>query len=652
MTRPVFAEPAAITRFRRKIGWRPAYWWQVPLVVQLVAMLAFSTYQYDRFALTHDFSLYWQAVYLIAHGHLNPYASMDRFPFVDNHFELIMWPIALLYWLWPHASLLLYVQDGALVGTEWIAWQWALSLMQSRGLPVHRMLRSTVILLLVLNPWVFWTAATDFHSESLAALTVMAAAYALYRRNSSGIVLWSILSLACGDVAAVTLGAVGISGLFRQRYRAGVLILGMSIAWLGVISAVGGNRGSILILIYGYLLSRHYPGQQMSAIQLVQSLIARPGIALRMLWHHRLNLYANVAPGGLVGVFSLWAFPLFLATVVIANLSSGYLFGVPGFQNVLYYGFGVVGTVEVLLWLWPKLRREHWRMGLLSLIAVNSVAWALVWIPQIPSHWVRVPAATARSLAYAKSLIPAGAEVIAPQGLMGRFGDRQWLYNMGGHAVYRYPMHTGTTYLVMAPYAGIHFTSIQTQATWLTALSRDPRATLVYADHGMYLWKVIRRSQLFLTLPYKRDYLPAWPFQPTGGNQVVGGPPRHWYIASKNRGPGFVLNRDYWRERPGVYTGSVTLSSWGTASLQVWDATTGTLLAQHEVPTTRGVPTAYQIPAIYRHAGPARIFAGWGLWRIVPAQGLSNQLEIRVYAHPASMVDVYAVGLTRRASAP
>jgi hypothetical protein len=44
----------------------------VILGLQLVLGLIWSTVQYDRFALTFDFTIFHQAWYLIAHGDLNP----------------------------------------------------------------------------------------------------------------------------------------------------------------------------------------------------------------------------------------------------------------------------------------------------------------------------------------------------------------------------------------------------------------------------------------------------------------------------------------------------------------------------------------------------------------------------------------------------
>ena len=84
--------------------------------VQLIVLLLVSVKLYDRYDLTRDFAIYQQSWWLIAHGHLNPFDSVDGFPFIKSHFELIMWPLSLLYWVHHSGVTLLWVQDVALVG--------------------------------------------------------------------------------------------------------------------------------------------------------------------------------------------------------------------------------------------------------------------------------------------------------------------------------------------------------------------------------------------------------------------------------------------------------------------------------------------------------------------------------------------------------
>ena len=96
----------------------------VVLGLQLAGFLVWSTLLYRRFALTSDFAIDHQAWFLIAHGHLHPYGTLQGFPFWQDHSEFLLWPLALLYWVWPHGVTLLWMQDLGVVGAEAVAFTW------------------------------------------------------------------------------------------------------------------------------------------------------------------------------------------------------------------------------------------------------------------------------------------------------------------------------------------------------------------------------------------------------------------------------------------------------------------------------------------------------------------------------------------------
>ena len=637
-------------RFRRKLHWTQEYWWYTPFVVQWLALGIFSTIQASRFALTHDFALYWQAVWLIAHGHLNPYSTVAGFPYLDNHFELIMWPVALLYWIWPHASLLLYVQDTALIGAEWIAWQWIRSMVTVSSLNVRfqSVLLGLGVGLLVLNPWMYWAAAFDFHSESIVALTITGAAFAVYRRNPRALVKWSTLTLLCGDVAAVALFAVGLTALWRRQWKTALALCIGSLVWLEVITALHGNQGSVLVPLYGYLAQSSHSSvtlQHFSMTTVLRLLIQHPAAGLRELHHHGANLYANAAPSGLLGLMSLWSLPLYLATVVVANLATGYDFGVPGFQNVIVYALLTVGTLHVIVYLAHRFRSKSWiAYSVVTLLVANIIGWSVVWLPHVPRHWVRVTPSSALRLSQEAAIIPHSAEVVTNQAIMGRFGSRTWLYQIDTPTM-SYPVHTNPFYVVMAPYSGVHFQSIRAQASELNQLAHMPNAHWIWAGANTYAWRVNQPVGTTFHLNTSTQILPAWTFHSQTGRRVMSSPPRDWYIAGLH-GTGDVINQAYWREKPGTYRVTATIATLTSAEVQVWDATTGTILFQRDVPSTHNHRFVLTGTFPFSKAGPPHVFGGQGLWVIHPAQGhLRNQLEIRIFAKHSSWVNVYRLGI-------
>lgn len=65
--------------------------------VQLVGLTVYSWVQYHRFDLGTDFATLSQAATEISHGHLDPYSTTVSSSYLDNHFGLIVWPIAVLF---------------------------------------------------------------------------------------------------------------------------------------------------------------------------------------------------------------------------------------------------------------------------------------------------------------------------------------------------------------------------------------------------------------------------------------------------------------------------------------------------------------------------------------------------------------------------
>jgi uncharacterized membrane protein len=158
-------EPAPPGLWLRRVRWIG----YTLLALQLIGFLAWSTLLYDRFAVSFDFAQFMQSWTLIAHGHLDPFDTVHRFPFWRDHSEFLVWPLAALYWVWPHGVTLLWVQDLCVVAAEAVVFTWlcetAVRYRPGRG---AALLASTGLVLLVADPWTWWAVSFDFHTESLA----------------------------------------------------------------------------------------------------------------------------------------------------------------------------------------------------------------------------------------------------------------------------------------------------------------------------------------------------------------------------------------------------------------------------------------------------------------------------------------------------
>lgn len=175
---------AARLRLVRRIAW-------VASACMVLGLFAYSVHIYHRFDLTTDFAIPDQAWSQIAHGHLSPYSTLNPYnyphygyPFWQDHFELIFWPLALLWFLYPHSIDLLVVQDVGLAGSVLVATLFLVDLIEVRWahrrrtraasrLPVGLAIGGLVAL--VINPWIYWSASFDFHLEALATLFLLLA---------------------------------------------------------------------------------------------------------------------------------------------------------------------------------------------------------------------------------------------------------------------------------------------------------------------------------------------------------------------------------------------------------------------------------------------------------------------------------------------
>lgn len=141
--------------------------------LQAATLIAWSRHLWSGFDLTNDFATFSQAWNQIGTGHLNPYESTFAYDyphygyaFWQSHFELMMWPLALLRTLDGSTFSLLVVQDLALAGFGLVAFRLGLELLQSHwgpGFAGGPVVALGLLVTLLITPWTYWAASFDFH---------------------------------------------------------------------------------------------------------------------------------------------------------------------------------------------------------------------------------------------------------------------------------------------------------------------------------------------------------------------------------------------------------------------------------------------------------------------------------------------------------
>jgi hypothetical protein len=491
----------------RHVGW-------LLLGLQLAAMLAFSTLEYHRYGLSVGFGTYTQAWTGIAHGHLDPFSTLIAKPFWRNDAEFMVWPLALLYHVYPHPIDLLWVQDLAVVLTEAVAFGWILRVVRAANLPDRGRLGANIGLgaavVMVANPFAYQTIAYDFHSEVLSALFIVLAGRALWSGRTRQLWWWVPLALATNALAGLYLVGVGLAAVVAGRRsaragpagavaghgspRAGLVVIGAGLAWLVVVSLLGGTEYGYAHSLnewYGYLLGPH-PGSVRS-YDVALGVLAHPAAATHMALSRWPLVLQFLLAVGLVGIASAWAWPVAAVVIIPSALNANVAFLNPhaSFQTWPALPFVLVGSVMVLVRLLggaPQARRIA--RGVVAAWAVCLVVLAGVLVPDVPRFWLAVDPPAAAELARVDAAVPNGAEVIASWGVVGRFAVREHVYAYGPLSR-SFPVDRHTVAFVLAPGQGVFEVPRATALKAVTRARRLPGARLLAASHGVYaiVWR-------------------------------------------------------------------------------------------------------------------------------------------------------------------
>jgi hypothetical protein len=411
---------------RFQLVWRLS---KVALFLQLVGMIVFTTVQYDRFALTIDFANYSQAWSAIAHGHLDPYSTLAGVRFLHNDLELLMWPLALFYWLYPHAVILLWLQACAIVGAELVVLAWAKDsvIRSGYGRAQGVLILGFVTVLLVATPWSWFTLGFDFHFEPFAALFALLAARDLWAGRYSHLVAWVPLTLmSCAAAGSLYVIAIGLAALVTKRgpRQIPVFVMLAGCLWLTFAAALGAMAFAgpdSLASSYGYLTGQ--VTSHLSYSQALVSLVEHPLRALDMFRSHAGYVTGYVVSGGVIGLMSRWG--LFPAAIVLlpSALNGNIIFirFAAAFQSWPAVLFLIIGSVLAL----QRLSAGNRRSSVVAVFGVMTlavaVAVAALTAPEIPFFFDRVSPAAAAKLAALNERVPKGAELVVSQGIVGRF---------------------------------------------------------------------------------------------------------------------------------------------------------------------------------------------------------------------------------------
>ncbi|MFM9267793.1 DUF2079 domain-containing protein [Tychonema sp. BBK16] len=222
-----------------------------------------------------ELGIYDQVAYLISQGQ-RPFSSFLDIHHMGNHAASVMYPVALLYKIYPDVHWLLFVQALSLALGALPSW----SLARQAGL--NHSISWAIAFTYLLYPLVFNVNLFDFHPEVIALPALLAAILAARLNKTLWFCVAIILVLSCKAVLSLTVAAMGLWLLFFEKNRnCGLIALFLGAGWFliatqGVIPYFNQGREHAGIGRYQYL------GK--SVLEIAVNLILKPHLILGRLF--------------------------------------------------------------------------------------------------------------------------------------------------------------------------------------------------------------------------------------------------------------------------------------------------------------------------------------------------------------------------------
>jgi hypothetical protein len=261
------------------------------------------------------------------------------------------------------------------------------------------------------------------------------------------------------------LAFVGIGALLTRRVRAGggtltaAAITVGAFVWVFLVTGSGFNQASNIVTQYSYLIG---PGSAGGALAIVRGVLTHPGTALRMLarrWH---DMARPLITAGTIGVVSPSGALVAVGVLVPAALaaSPAYISAGSAFQTLAVVPFVLVGTVAFLTrwaaraWRTDGRRRDRRVVaGATAVLITVAMVQDARLMANIPTAWWRVTPAAAAALDTVLTHTSPRAEIIASNGVIGRFSERRYVYLLG-FAPETIPVKTKDVVFVITPRLG------------------------------------------------------------------------------------------------------------------------------------------------------------------------------------------------------
>jgi uncharacterized membrane protein len=207
------------------------YFLSSAIIISTFVLFICSSLRHALFQSSFDLAIFDNAVYLISQGQ-EPWVSFRDLHILGDHAAWILYPIALLYKIYPDIHWLFLLQALSLAWGIVPIWYLA----KIAGLKESQ--NRTISLAYLLYPLIFNVNLFDFHPEVIALPAILGAILAVKLDRLWWLLVAIIVVLSCKAVLALSVVAMGCWLLLLGKYRYGIIALILGCGWFAIATQI------------------------------------------------------------------------------------------------------------------------------------------------------------------------------------------------------------------------------------------------------------------------------------------------------------------------------------------------------------------------------------------------------------------------------
>lgn len=337
------------------------FWVAMGLVAALAAAFSvfyifYLTRMQDAFMTpAEDMGIMDQAVWSITHGQLfhqticnivndtNCY-GLAGFPRLAIHFEPILFLVSIVYFVWSDPKALIVIQTLVVASGAFPAFWLARLRLRSELASVG------IAALYLLYPELQQAEAVYFHAVVMTAAFLMFMLYFMYTRRTVWVFVFALLAMACKEEIPLIIFLLGLwSMVFQQRWRTGLGLAGMAVAWVGL----------VLLMFHLFsptgrpLLASRYAYLGGNIFEIARNFVLHPATLLKQhVFEHAHIYYIRLlfSPVNYLSLLAPWVLILILPSLALNLFSSdANMYQGTGQYNAEIIPFLIFAIIEALV---------------------------------------------------------------------------------------------------------------------------------------------------------------------------------------------------------------------------------------------------------------------------------------------------------------